>query len=137
LFFGAGAVLNATGLRDLERMGGLIHRMPQTAFAFLIGALAISAMPPLNGFVSEWLTLQALLLSPELPQWGLTLLAPAVASLLALAAALTAACFVRAFGVAFLSRPRSGEAARAQETDAFSRGAMLGLAALCLLAGVA
>ena len=137
LFFGAGAVLNATGLRDLERLGGLIHRLPVTAFAFLVGATAIAALPPLNGFVSEWLTFQALLLSTALPQWGLKLLAPAAAGLLALAAALSAACFIRAFGIAFLGRPRSDAAAAAHETDAFSRAAMLGLAGLCLLAGVA
>ena len=71
LFFGAGAVLNATGERDMEQLGGLIHRMPRTAFAFLVGCVAISALPPLNGFVSEWLTFQAILLQPDLPQWGL------------------------------------------------------------------
>ncbi|HET8972445.1 MAG TPA: proton-conducting transporter membrane subunit, partial [Pseudolabrys sp.] len=78
LFFGAGAVLNATGERDMEHLGGLIHRMPQTAFAFLVGCVAISALPPLNGFVSEWLTFQAILLSPQLPSWGLKFLVPAV-----------------------------------------------------------
>src|SRR5215470_4136585 len=71
LFFGAGCVLNATGERDMEKLGGLIHRMPQTAFVFLVGCAAISALPPLNGFVSEWLTFQAILLSPQLPSWGL------------------------------------------------------------------
>ena len=84
LFFGAGAVLNATGERDMEKLGGLIHRMPQTAFVFLVGCVAISALPPLNGFVSEWLTFQAILLSPQLPSWGLKLLMPAVGALLAL-----------------------------------------------------
>jgi hydrogenase-4 component B len=73
LFFGAGSVLMATGERDMEHLGGLIHRMPHTAFAFLIGCMAISALPPLNGFVSEWLTFQAILVSPQLPQWGLKL----------------------------------------------------------------
>ena len=76
LFFGAGAVLGATGERDMERLGGLIHRMPRTAFAFLIGSAAISALPPFNGFVSEWLTFQAILLSPALPQWLLKFLVP-------------------------------------------------------------
>ena len=104
LFFGAGAVLNATGERDMEHLGGLIHRMPQTAFVFLVGCVAISALPPLNGFVSEWLTFQAILLSPQLPSWGLKFLVPAVGALLALSAALAAACFVKAFGVSF-SRP--------------------------------
>src|SRR4051794_36581073 len=104
LFCGAGAVLNATGERDLEKLGGLIHRMPHTAFVMLIGALAISALPPLNGFVSEWLTFQAILLSPQLPSWGLKLMVPGVGALLALAAALAAACFVRVYGIAFLGR---------------------------------
>jgi formate hydrogenlyase subunit 3/multisubunit Na+/H+ antiporter MnhD subunit len=136
LFFGAGAVLTATGERDMERLGGLIHRMPQTAFVFLVGCVAISALPPLNGFVSEWLTFQAILLSPQLPSWGLKFLVPAVGALLALSAALAAACFVKAFGVTFLGRARTPTAERAQETDRFSLAAMFALAALCLVAGV-
>jgi hydrogenase-4 component B len=136
LFFGAGAVLGATGERDMEHLGGLIHRMPQTAFTFLVGCAAISALPPLNGFVSEWLTFQAILLSPQLPSWGLKLLVPAVGALLALSAALAAACFVKAFGVTFQGRPRTAAAERAQETDRFSLAAMFFFAALCLVAGV-
>lgn len=136
LFFGAGAVLTATSTRDIEKLGGLIQRMPQTAFAFLGGALAISALPPLNGFVSEWLVFQAVLQSPTLPQWGLKLLVPAIGAMLALGAALSAACFVRAFGITFLGRPRSPAAAVACETDGWSRGTMLALLGLCLLAGI-
>jgi formate hydrogenlyase subunit 3/multisubunit Na+/H+ antiporter MnhD subunit len=136
LFFGAGSVLNATGERDMEHLGGLIHRMPQTAFVFLVGCVAISALPPLNGFVSEWLTFQAILLSPHLPSWGLKFLVPAVGALLALSAALAAACFVKAFGVSFLGRPRTPAAASAQETDSNSLAAMYFLAALCLVAGI-
>ncbi len=136
LFFGAGAVLTATGERDMEHLGGLIHRMPQTAFVFLVGCAAISALPPLNGFVSEWLTFQAILLSPQLPSWGLKLLVPAVGALLALSAALAAACFVKAFGVTFLGRARTPAAAGAQETDRFSLAAMFFFAALCLVAGI-
>ena len=137
LFFGAGAVLNATGERDMEKLGGLIHRMPQTAFAFLVGCVAISALPPLNGFVSEWLTFQAILLSPDLPQWGLKFLVPAVGALLALSAALAAACFVKAFGITF-PRPaaHAGGGRSARETDRFSLAAMFALAALCLVAGI-
>jgi len=86
--------------------------------------------------VSEWLAFQAILLSPDLPQWGLKISIPAVGALLALAAALAAACFVRAFGVVFLGRPRVPVAGTAAETDLFSRAAMLILAALCLAAGV-
>jgi len=136
LFFGAGSVLSATGERDMEHLGGLIHRMPQTAFVFLVGCVAISALPPLNGFVSEWLTFQAILLSPQLASWGLKFLVPAVGALLALSAALAAACFVKAFGVSFLGRPRSDAAAKAEETDTNSLAAMFFLAALCLVAGV-
>src|SRR5579871_1737567 len=136
LFFGAGAVLTATGERDMERLGGLIHRMPQTALAFLIGCAAISALPPLNGFVSEWLTFQAILVSPDLPQWALKLTVPAVGALLALSAALAAACFVKVFGVTFLGRPRSAAAKTATEVDGYSLTAMFLLAAICFLAGV-
>ena len=136
LFFGAGAVLNATGERDMERLGGLIHRMPQTAFVFLVGCVAISALPPLNGFVSEWMTFQAILLSPQLPSWGLKLIVPAVGALLALSAALAAACFVRAFGVTFQGRARTPAAERATETDRVSLVAMGIMAAFCLVAGI-
>ena len=136
LFFGAGAVLNATGERDIEKLGGLIRTMPSTALVFLGGALAISALPPLNGFVSEWLVFQAILLSPLLPQWGLTLIIPTVGVALALSAALCAGVFVRAFGISFLGRPRSLAAQSAQETDRWSLAAMFTLLALCLIAGI-
>jgi NADH:ubiquinone oxidoreductase subunit 5 (subunit L)/multisubunit Na+/H+ antiporter MnhA subunit len=136
LFFGAGAVLTATGERDMEHLGGLIHRMPRTAFAFLVGSAAISALPPFNGFVSEWLTFQAILLSPALPQWLLKFLVPAIGAMLALSAALAAACFVKAFGVTFLGRPRSQVARDATEADALSLAAMFVFVALCLAAGV-
>lgn len=136
LFFGAGAVLTATGERDMDKLGGLIHRMPFTSFVVLVGCVAISALPPFNGFVSEWLMFQAVLQSPELPQWALKIMVPAVGALLALAAALAAACFVKAFGVTFLGRPRSTAAETAREVDRYSLSAMFILAALCLLAGI-
>jgi hydrogenase-4 component B len=136
LFFGAGAVLTATGERDMDRLGGLIHRMPLTSFVVLVGCVAISALPPFNGFVSEWLMFQAVLQSPELPQWALKITVPAVGALLALAAALAAACFVKAYGVTFLGRPRSTAAETAIEVDRYSLVAMFILAALCLLAGI-
>jgi hydrogenase-4 component B len=136
LFFGSGAVLSATGARDMEHLGGLIHRMPLTAFAFLVGSAAISALPPLNGFVSEWLTFQAILVSPDLPQWSLKFLVPAIGALLALSAALAAACFVKAFGITFLGRARSQAAERAGEVDRFSLAAMFAFAGLCVFAGV-
>jgi hydrogenase-4 component B len=136
LFFGAGAVLTATGERSMERLGGLIHRMPRTAVAFLTGCAAISALPPLNGFASEWLMFQAILVSPQIPHWGLKFMIPAVGALLALSAALAAACFVKAFGICFLGRPRSNAADTAVEVDRFSLTAMFILVAACLLAGV-
>lgn len=136
LFLGAGTVLHATGRRDLESMGGLIHRMPRTAAFFLVGALAIAALPPLNGFVSEWLLFQAVIAAPALPQSVLNFAAPAIGAMLALAAALAAACFVRVYGIAFLGRPRSVEAARAHEAPLAQQVAMGGLALLCVLGGL-
>ena len=134
LFFGAGAVLTATGERDMDKLGGLIHRMPFTSFVVLVGCVAISALPPFNGFVSEWLIFQAVLQSPELPQWALKIMVPAVGAMLALAAALAAACFVKTYGVTFLGRPRGTAAEAAHEVDRFSLAAMSILAVLCLLA---
>ena len=136
LFLGAGAVLHATHERDIEKLGGLIRSMPITAFLVLGGCVAASALPPLNGFVSEWLIFQAVLMSPELPQWGLKLLVPAVGAMLALGAALSGACFVRLYGIAFLGRPRTPAASDAVETDAFSRTTMGLLLALCLAVGL-
>jgi hydrogenase-4 component B len=130
LFFGAGAVLRVIGERDMEHLGGLNHRMPWTALMFLVGCVAISALPPFNGFVSEWPTFQAILLSPQLPSWGLKLLVPTVWAMLALSAALAAACFVKAFGVTFLGRGRTAVAEAAQETDRWSLAAMGVFAAL-------
>jgi hydrogenase-4 component B len=136
LFFGAGAVHNATGERDIERLGGLIHSMPRTALVVLGACLAISALPPLNGFVSEWLIFQSILLSPSLPQWSLKLIVPAVGVALALSAALCAGCFIRAYGVTFLGRARSSACDSARETDPWSLATMSALLTLCLLAGL-
>jgi hydrogenase-4 component B len=136
LFFGSGAVLAATGERDMEKLGGLIHRMPATALFFLVGCAAISALPPLNGFVSEWMTFQAILLSPQLSDWTLRFAVPAVGAVLALSAALAATCFVKAFGIVFLGRPRSEPAAGAAEADRWQIGSMAALAGLCVVVGV-
>lgn len=136
LFLGAGAVLHRTHERDLERMGGLIHRMPVTAFMFLVGSVAIAALPPFNGFVSEWLTFQTALQGPALENGVLRMLMPIAAALLALTGALAAACFVKAFGIAFLGKPRTRRVAHAREVP---RGMLLGmglLALLCLALGV-
>jgi NADH:ubiquinone oxidoreductase subunit 5 (subunit L)/multisubunit Na+/H+ antiporter MnhA subunit len=120
----------------MDKLGGLIHRMPFTSFVVLVGCVAISALPPFNGFVSEWLIFQAVLQSPELPQWALKIMVPAVGAMLALAAALAAACFVKTYGVTFLGRPRGTAAEAAHEVDRFSLAAMSILAVLCLLAGI-
>jgi len=136
LFFGAGAILTGTGTRDMDKLGGLIHRMPATSVLFLLGCVAISALPPLNGFASEWLAFQAVLLSPDLPQWALKVAVPAAGGMLALSAALAAACFVKAYGISFLSRPRTTLAEAAHEVDRFSLAAMAILATLCLAAGL-
>ncbi|MGB5081430.1 MAG: hydrogenase 4 subunit B [Burkholderiales bacterium] len=106
LFLGAGSILHSTGLRNLNDMGGLIRGMPRTAFYFLVGALAISALPPLNGFVSEWLTFQTALQATILQHGVVRSLLPLFAATLALAGALTAMCFVKVYGIAFLGRPR-------------------------------
>ncbi|OIR03089.1 hydrogenase-4 component B [mine drainage metagenome] len=136
LFLGAGSVLYRTHERDLERMGGLIQRMPVTAFLFLVGSVAISALPPFNGFVSEWLTFQTALQAPALTNGLLRAMIPIAAALLALTGALAAACFVKAFGIAFLGRPRTRRVARAREVPAGMLGGMGLLALLCLLLGV-
>ncbi|MDE3240106.1 MAG: hydrogenase 4 subunit B [Paracoccaceae bacterium] len=136
LFMGAGAVLTATGRRDLDGLGGLIRRMPVTAFLTLVAVTAISALPPLNGFASEWMVFQSLLASPRLPHLGLEMVIPAAGGLLALAAALAAAAFVRFYGVAFLGRARSDAAARALEVDRAMLAGMGVLAALCVLVGL-
>jgi NADH:ubiquinone oxidoreductase subunit 5 (subunit L)/multisubunit Na+/H+ antiporter MnhA subunit len=136
LFLGAGAIAHATHEYDLNNMGGLIRRMPQTAVFFLIGCLSISGIPLLNGFVSEWLTFQTALQAPVLESGVLRSIIPVAAAVLALSAALAAACFVKVYGVAFLGQARSRHAARAREVDVGMRAAMGLLAVLCVLFGI-
>ncbi len=136
LFMGAGAVLHATHERNMEEMGGLIRFMPWTAVFFLIGCISISALPPFNGFVSEWLTYQAFLLSPSLPSTLLNLLIPLGAALLALTSALAAACFVKAFGVTFLGHNRGHHHGTIHEADWSMRTGMLLASLTCLALGV-
>ncbi|RPI46818.1 MAG: hydrogenase 4 subunit B [Betaproteobacteria bacterium] len=143
LFLGAGSVLHSTGIRSLNEMGGLIHRMPHVAFYFLIGALAISALPPLNGFASEWLIFQTALQAGQLGNGVLRSVVPLLAAMLALAAALTARCFVKAFGIAFLGQPRGKVAALAQgeghehlDAGVCERLGMAWLAIWCVLLGI-
>lgn len=136
LFLGAGSVLHATHTRNMEKMGGLIRNMPLTAFFFLIGAVAISGLPPLNGFVSEWLTYQSLLAGFGTTQSLTRLLFPMAGALLALTAALAAACFVKAFGITFLALPRSKEAETAREVLPSMAIGMGILATGCVVLGV-
>jgi len=136
LFMGAGSIVHATGTRNMELLGGLIHRMPWTAALFLIGACAISALPPLNGFASEWLLFHTLFGAGLVarPVIGVTL--PVAIAALALSGGLAAACFVKAFGISFLALPRSGEAAEAHESPLSMRAAMTLLALCCVALGL-
>ena len=137
LFLGAGSVVGRTGVRNMEELGGLARRMPWTAWLFLLGAVAISALPPLNGFVSEWMTFQALLLGGARLGGASGLLAGVAASMLALTGGLAAACFAKAFGVTFLGRPRTAHAEHATESPAPMIAGMLLLAAACVALGLA
>lgn len=137
LFLCAGSVYKASGTRDIEKLGGLIRNMPQTAFCFLIGAMAISALPPLNGFISEWLTLQAFFTGVFSVTGGMRLFLGFCAGMLALTSGLAAACFVKAFGITFLARPRSRCAQEAKETSLSMRMAMFALSALVVVFGLA
>lgn len=136
LFLGAGSVLKATHTRNMEEMGGLIKRMPATAFCFLIGAMAISGLPPLNGFASEWLTYQALLSGFGLPMMAVRVLCLLAAAALALTGGLAAACFVKAFGISFLALPRSEHAGQAQDASIPEQLGMGALAAACVILGL-
>lgn len=136
LFLSAGSVLHSTHTKDMEKMGGLINVMPYTGLFFLIGSISICALPPFNGFVSEWLTYQSLLLGFKIPSVTAKIISPLGGAALALTGALAAACFVKAFGISFLGMPRSKNAEGAREAS-FSM--ILGMAIpaiLCLILGV-
>ncbi|TAM37731.1 hypothetical protein EPN54_05020 [bacterium] len=137
LFLCAGSVYKATGTRDIEKLGGLIKKMPQTAIYFLIGAMGISALPPLNGFVSEWLTLQAFFLGAFSAIGGSKLFLGVCAGMLALTGGLAAACFVKAFGITFLALPRSRHAEEAKEVSFSMKAGMFFLAVLTIIFGLA
>ena len=140
LFMGAGALLHATHKKNMDEMGGLIHYMPWTSTLFLIGSISISALPPFNGFISEWLLFQAFLLSPSLNSPLLNLLIPMGAALLALTAALVAACFVKAFGITFLGHWRGHHHPPLQkmglEVNWPMRLGMILPALMCLILGI-
>lgn len=136
LFFGAGAVLQQSHQHDMERMGGLIKRMPVTAVCFLVGCISISALPPFNGFVSEWLTFQAALQGPLLKSGILGAMIPIAAAMLALTGALAAACFVKVFGIVFLGQARCGEIALARDPSFGMQLSQILLAVACLAFGI-
>ena len=136
LFLAAGAVAHATGTRNMNRLGGLVRSMPWTAPLFLVGALAIAGLPPLNGFVSEWLLFQSLLPGIANPRPLVAVGMVLAVGMLALTAGLAAACFVKAFGITFLAIPRSDEARGAHEAPRVQRAAMLLLAAVCVALGL-
>ena len=137
LFFGAGSLLYATHTRNMEEYGGLLRRMPWTGAFFLIGAVSIAALPPTNGFVSEWLVFQSLFLSFEMPSLLMKLMLPIAAAMLALTGVLALTCFAKAFGISFLALPRSSHARHAEEVPWPMRIAMGLLAASCIALGLA
>jgi formate hydrogenlyase subunit 3/multisubunit Na+/H+ antiporter MnhD subunit len=136
LFLGTGAVLHSTGERNLGKLGGLIHRMPWVAWLTLVGALAMAGLPPLNGFVSEWLLLQAFLFAYEVPRSFMNMLLPLGAAVVALAAALAAYLMVKFFGVIFLGQPREPNLARARDASVLERIGLVWLALGCFLLGL-
>jgi len=136
LFLATGSVLHATKERSLGKLGGLIHRMPWVAWLALVGTLAIAGLPPLNGFVSEWLLLQSFLFTPSLPQSFVNMLVPLAAGALVLAVALSAYVMVKFYGVIFLGRPREPNLAYAQDAGWLERIALIWLAAGCVVLGI-
>jgi len=136
LFVGTGSVLHATGERNLGKLGGLIRYTPWVAWVTLIGVLASAGLPPLGGFVSEWLLLQSFLFTPNLPHSVLNMLIPVVAALIALVAALAGYTMVKFFGVIFLGQPREEKLAQAHDAGRWERAGMLWLVAGCIALGL-
>jgi hydrogenase-4 component B len=136
LFMGAGSVLMRTGTADMNQMGGLAKKMPWTSLFFLVGSVAIAGLPPLNGFVSEWLTLQALLSSFQVPNVVLQLSIGFASIAFALTLGLASATFVKLFGISFLSRPRSKAAEEATEAPRSMIAGMTIAGSMCVVLGV-
>jgi formate hydrogenlyase subunit 3/multisubunit Na+/H+ antiporter MnhD subunit len=136
LFLATGSVLHATKERSLGKLGGLIHRMPWVAGAALVGSLAIAGLPPLNGFVSEWLLLQAFLFTPSLPQSFINMLVPVAAAALVLALALAAYVMVKFYGIVFLGRSREPNLVHAHDPGRLERGALVYFAGGCIALGL-
>ncbi|MDD4928916.1 MAG: hydrogenase 4 subunit B [Gallionella sp.] len=136
LFLGTGSILHATGERNMGQLGGLIHHMPWVSVLMLVGVLAISGLPPLNGFVSEWLLLQAFLLSPGLPNSYVNMLVPVAAAGVALSAALSAYVMVKFYGVIFLGQRRENAHKHAHDAGIWERAGLLWLAFACVVLGL-
>jgi formate hydrogenlyase subunit 3/multisubunit Na+/H+ antiporter MnhD subunit len=136
LFLATGSVLHATRERSLGKLGGLIHRMPWVAWLALVGTLAIAGLPPLNGFVSEWLLLQVFLFTPTLPQSFVNMLVPVATAGLVLAVALAAYVMVKFYGIVFLGRPREAGLARAEDAGTWERIGLAYLAVGCVVLGL-
>ncbi len=136
LFLATGSVMHATAQRSLGRLGGLIRRMPWVAFLALVGTLAVAGLPPLNGFVSEWLLLQAFLLSTGLPDSYLQMFVPIATAALVLAAALAAYVMVKFYGVVFLGRPREAALDQARDANLWERAGLMFFALWCVLLGI-
>ncbi len=137
LFVGTGSILHATGERNMGRLGGLIRSMPWASVLMLVGVLAIAGMPPLNGFVSEWLLLQAFLLSPGLPNSYINMLVPVAAAVIVLAAALSAYVMVKFYGVIFLGQRREKALEHAHDAGWWERAGMAWLVLACVVLGLA
>jgi hydrogenase-4 component B len=137
LFLGAGSVLHSTHSRNMEEYGGLIHKMPWTALFFLIGALSISALPPTNGFVSEWMIFQSLFLSFQIPDLLMKIFLPIGGAMLALTGVLALVCFAKAFGITFLAKARSFHSREAAEVPLLMRIGMGWMAGSCVVLGLA
>jgi formate hydrogenlyase subunit 3/multisubunit Na+/H+ antiporter MnhD subunit len=136
LFLGTGSVLHATSERNLGKLGGLIRTMPWVGWLSLLGVLASAGLPPLGGFVSEWLLLQSFLFAPGLPVPLLTMLIPVVAATIALVAALAGYTMVKFFGVIFLGQPREDKLAQARDAGTLERVGMVWLAMGCVALGL-
>lgn len=136
LFLGAGSVIQQTHTGNLEELGGLIKRMPHTAWLFLVGSAAIAGLPPLNGFASEWMVFQSLLAGTYIPRPEVAIGFPIAVGALALTSGLAAACFVKAFGISFLAMPRSDHAAQAREAHWSMLATMAVLAGSCVILGL-
>lgn len=136
LFLGTGNVLHATGQRNLGKLGGLIQKMPWVAAVMLLGILAIAGIPPLNGFVSEWLLLQAFLFSPHIPSAELVMLMPIAAAVFVLVIGLSAYVMVKFYGIIFLGKPREPQLLHAQDATYLERSGLIWLGTLCVLFGL-